>query len=476
MDVRFYNFSKRSIETKKPTGEGTKITCHLKEATSISAPILLLSSIENFNFNYAYIPKWSRYYFVNPPVSVEDMWEVSLTEDLLASFKSEIGNTKCNILYATGATGDIVDTRIPIQAGVDINNSEGSITGWDISQLANQNAILLGITGNGSLGTYLMENPTEVHELLDWVDDWSTFITDNWTFTKQFFCGGSAAENLKSAIALPLKTSVLTSYGTRQTLNLGAYPCCHSDGTPIYGYRINRPLANFDGSINIPWINSDWRRAATYCELYIYVPLCGMIKLPVADLKDETSLDVRISINITSGDISAWILAHSSGKVVATASGNCAMNTAYGSTGLNTAKGIAALASGAGVVGTLLTAAATGGLSAAGELAMFAGLGSAALNTIGALGGSSEGSGGMGGGSSHGYLYDKLRMWCVSKKLTDTQANFDPIIGKPCMKVAKPSNYSGYIQTSGFQLASNNIYASERDAINSLLDSGIYYT
>ena len=201
MDINFYNFSKRSIETKKPSGNGTKITCYLKDATSMDAPKLLLQSVENFNYNYAYISSWGRYYFVNPPVSVDDMWEVALTEDLLASFKTEIGETTANILYGGGSTKNIVDTRIPVLSKLNITHNNASISGFEIVTQGGNTVI--GITGKGSFGAYICNNVTE---LLDGVDSWwsSLNISNAWDAIKQFFSGGDAAGCLKSAIKLPI--------------------------------------------------------------------------------------------------------------------------------------------------------------------------------------------------------------------------------------------------------------------------------
>jgi len=47
-------------------------------------------------------------------------------------------------------------------------------------------------------------------------------------------------------------------------------------------------------------------------------------------------------------------------------------------------------------------------------------------------------------------------------------------MGKPLFKNTAIGNYSGYVQTEGFQFESARASSSEKDAINRLLDSGIY--
>ena len=115
MKVRFYNFSKRTKSTKQPTGNGTELTVYWKEATSILNPTILCAT-DISGYNYCYIPSWNRYYHFADLKTVENMWEVNLSEDPFASWKTAISGTSCNIMYATGSTKNIVDQRIPVTA------------------------------------------------------------------------------------------------------------------------------------------------------------------------------------------------------------------------------------------------------------------------------------------------------------------------------------------------------------------------
>ena len=477
MEVQFFNFSKRSNETKKPSGNGTKITVHLKDRTPIISPVLLLQSIDDFNYNYAYIPKWKRYYFVAAPVSVDDMWEVALDEDYLASYKSEIGNTKCNILYATGSTKNIADTRIPITADLLRGHEQAGLNGITITD-STMGAVFVGITGNGSFGTYLLQNNSDIKDLLDGADSyWNDLnINNTWDAIKQGWFGGSAAECLKSAIALPIVIGGpdVSTTGL-EDLYLGGYPCKRSGGANIQGYHVNKPVLKCDTSISIPWQSNDWKRISQYTDIVMYLPLVGFLTIPASDAQYDSALTVRYAINVTSGDISVMVKGASSNKMFAMASGNCAMNTAFGSTGIDTNKAMQGTALGVGAIVATVSGVITGGLSTAAQLAIGASLAGAAKSTFDALGGSGYGSAGMGGGASQG-IDPVIHIWVTQKQLTETQANLDSIMGKPYMAVAKPSNFSGYVQTDGFEIADNKILSIERDAINKAMDTGIYYT
>ena len=464
--LTYYSFSKRHKSTLQPTS-GTDITVNLKDGVSLTNPVFLLNYSGVPSFNYCKFE--NKYYFVTDKRSIRnDLWEVECEEDYLATWKTDIGNTVAMILYATSGSANIIDSRIPLTAAEYIANEPSAISGITITD-GNQGTIVLSITGTGSFGNYVMQNSTMIYELMRDMDNWVQFmITDPVTGFQQLCGSGQAPDNLKGAIALPFLSSSMTS-GTLEDLYLGNYPCVDWNDHPIKGYRVTDPLATGSATVNIPWRYNDWRRHSPYTSLYLYLPLVGQITLPADDLVNDSAIDILYSINITSGDISVEIRGSSSGRIVATASSNCAMQTPYGSANINSGKVAQAIVTGAaGILGAAL-APTTGGAS----LALFGGLTASASQMLSAAHGESKGGAGLGGGASHG-LSKLIVLSSVSKDLTDTQANLAPIIGKPVMARGTIGSYSGFIQTEGAQIAGamdNN----EREAINALLDGGFYY-
>ncbi len=94
--VSFYKFSKKKNSTKRP-GSGSLLVsadCVLKDPSGVIAPelyVYLNDETIPANANYAYIPKFNRYYYVTEWTWNKGAWTVSLTVDSLASFKTEIG-------------------------------------------------------------------------------------------------------------------------------------------------------------------------------------------------------------------------------------------------------------------------------------------------------------------------------------------------------------------------------------------------
>ena len=478
MKVRFYHFAKRNKETKVPTNESyTDLDVYLKDGCDVTKPVLLIQTTVAPAFNYVFIPDFKRYYFISEGRFTEGMYEVSLTEDYLGSYKSAIGSTIANVLYASGSTKSIVDSRIPVKSNILMDHNFTAIDNLTINT-GGTGAVIIGITGKGSFGAYLLQYNADIVDLLDGTDDyWNDLgISNAWDALKQSWYGGSAAECLKSAISLPIVLGGSdVSGGSAEDLYLGGYPCKRSGGANIKGYHITKPVITRTTTISIPWISNDWKRVAQYSDITVFVPMCGFFTIPATEAQDDTSLDVKMCINVTSGDIAIAITGTQSGKKFALGSGNCAMNTPFGSTGIDTNKMMQGAITGVGAAIAAGVGLATGGLSTAAQLAIGASIATSAKLSLDAMGGTGAGSAGLGGGASH-CIDQVIHVWVTQKELTDTQANFNPLIGKPYMGVAAINTFSGYVQTDGFQFSNDQAYSSEKDIINQLLDTGIYYT
>lgn len=63
----------------------------LKDETSVTNPVVIMELENPTGFNYAYIPEFGRYYFIDDIVSVRTgLWKISMKVDVLESFKNNI--------------------------------------------------------------------------------------------------------------------------------------------------------------------------------------------------------------------------------------------------------------------------------------------------------------------------------------------------------------------------------------------------
>lgn len=122
MQILLYSgFKKRENSTKTPlVADATRtLTGYLREPCSIMSPVF---KIERFpsdaspqSFNYAYIPAFSRWYFVRDWTWADGLWQCQLEVDVLSSFKTDIGNSQAYIERSASAyNGAITDKWYPV--------------------------------------------------------------------------------------------------------------------------------------------------------------------------------------------------------------------------------------------------------------------------------------------------------------------------------------------------------------------------
>jgi hypothetical protein len=129
-NVTFYSFSKRENATYRPTGTGETFSCVLKADSNIASPeiILDIGTANNPSWNYAYIAEFNRYYYVSDWRWIDNrLWSASLSTDLLATYKDEIGASELYVLRSSAASdGNIIDDYYPCKMTCTTQTTIGS--------------------------------------------------------------------------------------------------------------------------------------------------------------------------------------------------------------------------------------------------------------------------------------------------------------------------------------------------------------
>lgn len=132
--VRLYTLSKRDNSTKRPTGDGTLFNCIIKSGSGMMHPTITLDlgkTSDPSQYNYAYIPNFDRYYFIEEWYFDRALWTASLKVDVLATYKTEIGNANLYVMRcASEQNGYIIDTLYPAKSGCTFE-SEIKSNPWD---------------------------------------------------------------------------------------------------------------------------------------------------------------------------------------------------------------------------------------------------------------------------------------------------------------------------------------------------------
>lgn len=128
IDVNFYTFSKKPNSTKLPVETATTYKCNLIEPTSFTAPdIALIVPAKPTDFNYAYIPEFSRYYFIQDWSYSAGLWRASLSVDVMSSYRDYIGSQKQYVLRSAASFDtNIIDTLYPTKNNVHTSLTTGA--------------------------------------------------------------------------------------------------------------------------------------------------------------------------------------------------------------------------------------------------------------------------------------------------------------------------------------------------------------
>ena len=169
MQIKFYtSFRKRENSTKRPddtVNTPVVLNGHLKEPTDVLNPAISFQTIADqvtpTVYIYAHIPIFGKYYFVSKWAFEDGLWTVYLTEDVLATYKVNIGNTSAYIerasAMANGSDGyydpRIIDLQYPAKASYDYQSVRLAPpwTGFDVDDGTYILGVINGMTG-GSTG------------------------------------------------------------------------------------------------------------------------------------------------------------------------------------------------------------------------------------------------------------------------------------------------------------------------------------
>lgn len=508
----FYKFSKRKNSTKQPTGAGTTYNVDLKSGTSIMSPTLLLNNSGKPDFNYCVF--MGMYYFVVDIVSVRnDLWEVYLKVDPLATTKSHILNSTQFVSYSS-QMGDtwLQDNRIPVKKnatvakntttmnflftdagfyvltavgengcqtyGLDrsmINNLIQNVNYWrQQDKLAADNEII----SPGLSPSYTSSD--DIHDLTNELSDSianlgtqlnATIAHLGYSMIQTGVLGNAytdAPNCVRSCIWVPFFASFFVTGGGGATIHLGAYD------TGVAALECKATPESRTVTVTIPWQYSDWRR--TVCEeIYLYLPLVGIVNIPSDEIVNETQIDVTWSATATDGCIAYLVKAGN--QVVGTYGANCAVNYPIGFSQQSSAgeQFQTALAGGEKMVSIGLQTS-----SSLNPMALIGGSvaeGMAAFNTIydtlnTKFTKHNSCIGGIGGGAGVGLDLD-LTCFSVAHPTIVNPSDMKDTMGLPTMKPMSLSTLTGYCECTNAHLEAD-FPAPILEAVDSYLNSGFF--
>lgn len=484
--VSFGTFSKRRNSTKQPASLSDQRTVKLKETTSVDHPTFILTS-DQFDYNYA---QWgSRYYFIEDIRSVHNgLTEVDCILDVMATYKADILASTQFVCYSSHNSNTwLPDTRIPLVKATTTSRSTASMSG-----LFNTTGFyVLNVVGKAGCVAYAMDIGT-LRALLDEVSNWQddgiqSIVNDDMGLQYDFSTVENALESLgkmtiqtgfvgnaysqapqciRSCIWVPFYATPFVSTGAELWLgnfkaNVGTNP-----------FQLKADPVTGSVSISIPWHYSDWRRGI--CEdVYLYLPMVGMVQLSATSLTNVSSLTIQYSATASDGVVCYEVKA--GGNVIGTYSGQCSANYPIGINQQASAGEITqAFIGGVDKVVSAAVNSSVSPISMGGVVASGAWNSVTAAYDVANVSNSTHVScvGGIGGGAGSG-LDLNAQCYTVCHETVMTPNDMKDTMGLPTMLPYALATLTGYCQCANAHVDAPAM-ASELDAIDSMLNSGFY--
>lgn len=439
------NFVKKKNSTKRPADAPHIENVTLKRETSLLNPTFIMT-IDNDMYNYIWVPDWGRYYFVTDVVhGNSNLCELRCTLDVLATFQDEIRNYVGFVertSHPTWYNTDINDNAISVEDVVEFMDSESTYC-----NIASGLLYIVRIIGRGTtngIGTFVM-NRSQMQKIFSslWGDVDSGSVTGDIIDFLQLYIS-NPSQYIVGCYSSPIGMSVYAQNTSSEKVFLGGHE------TDLTLDRINNGQVTVASNLTLrkpTSLYNDFRKTDPQFSQYtIYIPTIGTFPLS-ADIMDS-NLTMDISADLISGDLFFKLKAN--GHSVATYNSSCYSSMSIGT--LNTANGVVAGTMQAGV--SLLTANPVG---------LIQGAQSAFSPTPSVIGSQ--------GGTGCVSLANEIVISCLQKR----SAEFPTMVyGRPCCRNMALNQLSGhYIKcaNSSIDIAGTE---SDKDAVNSFLDSGFY--
>lgn len=107
MDFKLYHNSSPNNKIGKTLNSETVFIGNLRDSARIVNPEIMIEAENLTGYNYAYIPIFNRYYFIEEITSYRTgLWLVKMKVDVLESYKNEIKALDCIIEATENYAGD----------------------------------------------------------------------------------------------------------------------------------------------------------------------------------------------------------------------------------------------------------------------------------------------------------------------------------------------------------------------------------
>lgn len=331
ISATFYKNDKKVNSTKLPVSSPDDITLsvELKDVVNLFTPSLIISTdifvsgghiINPMKWNYCYLPDFERYYFVRSWSWVLGRWECSLEVDVMASFKTEIGNTSAFVLRAASQYDpDLIDTKYPTETQIsgaeqDTQTPSGNIVtvwntniknasiddGFYVISVINDDDNAIGGVSHYALSAYSMaELMNKLYSAPTWMGITDANISND--LQKMLI---NPIQYINSCMWIPV--GFTGGVGVR-TIPIGWWSITLSTG---YAYRLDTANCVKNVSVSFPLTKTHpqfdaqkrrWLQLSPFTTAALYFPPFGFIPLDMTKIYMSSSLEVSVRLDVITG-------------------------------------------------------------------------------------------------------------------------------------------------------------------------------
>lgn len=490
MRAVFYTFSKRINSTAQPSG-GTEYNISLKGDTGILSPEVSLQWTGSGNpcaFNYAWLPDFSRYYWIKNWTYSERQWIASLAVDVLASWKTAIGSTNKYILRSASdydpevldtvypATGDLREYAAASAIAFPSNPLTGGSFILNVAGTADSNVLTIGGCG------FYVCTPAEMQAIarkaFNDVDGYFTnnqpSQTSNWLEEIMLFLGelyirgtSDIAQYINGITWMPIAPGDISDQSIKSHVFLGLIDCGTASvlTAPTITKRMSFDLSSF-GDISSA---AAWEWVSPYADYYFKMLPFGSVPLDSVSVYNcMDNLNAAITIDMISGLAVLELYGVRSDiqepgqNTITLATRTAQMGVPLQVAGVNVDYMSAVSEIVSGVAGGVVAASAGSPMIAAGNI--LGGVGNAVNSMLPAAH-----TAGRSGGTAAIQTTGEIRIRKVEHVPQDITEN-----GRPLCQIRTINTLSGYIQTRDGDITAPATDG-ELDQISNYLTGGFFY-
>lgn len=465
INIYLFNYSKKDNSTAHPSAsDGTRYRCSVKTGSSIISPVIEISVEELPGYNYAYIGSFKRWYFVTNITFDRGVWVLSLTCDVLASYKTEIGATAMYFERASaGQNVRLKDGMFPVTGSSTVQKNiikYGNLVGFNTGSIV---VTVLSKASASGLSTYVFTSATEFYNFCDSLMATGTDSSESvWD---------SVRESIKITTYDPIRYigsvlwfphEVKHSNNAITSLKLGNFT---ATGFTCYRYYTASSPQHTKYSIPVPKhpqtsSRGKWVNLAPCTEYELQLPPFGTISLDTTALIDASSIEVDILPDPFTG----------MGRCIITTDTNASLADLAGQYGVPVQ--ITSMVN--MNYGAAISAAVNAGLGAAAvKLGDVDGAISGAMKTVSGIGDMIKGTVSTSG--STGSIIDHQTDIVLYSRFFTVADDDNANTGRPYCAMTTPATLNGYMVAQKGLVQSAQATRPELDAVNAYMEGGFYF-